>query len=122
MNKELIDLFSMDTMKKIIMTVARVASHVTIEKMHLTKSFLSQSQAYRIYGRGNVQKWIEMGLITPRMSDEDSNRKKILISELEAVLACENIFKYEMERDNKRFEEQRQAGEQNYPGWEKEPY
>lgn len=53
------------------------------------REWLSQNQAYRMYGRGNVKKWIEHGWL-PIYSDGDNARKRILRIDLERCVERNN--------------------------------
>ena len=123
--REPIEELSHETVKKIIMTVARVAAQCTIEKLHLTKTRISLSQAYRAYGRGTVTRWIDEGLIDPQ-SEPNTNKRHIPVSELEALLSCDEIFKHEIELGNMRAKEEREkmiiAKRNNRLGWDRDPY
>lgn len=93
---------SMETLKKVIMTVARVTAHQVIEQLQLTPKFIKLNQAYKLYGRGYVDRWIKQGLITPRFGEIENSRGRICVSELEALASVEDIFTYEHELRNKR--------------------
>lgn len=74
-----------------LIVILRIASRqsagmVQLAKANLTDNF-SKSQAYKIYGRSNVDRWIGEGLIS--LSD-----KKISRSRLEAVAASSNRVTY----------------------------
>lgn len=123
--REPIEELSHETVKKIIMTVAKVAAHCTIENLHLAKTRISLSQAYRAYGRGTVTRWIYEGLIEPQ-TELNTNRRYIPISELEAVLSCDDIFKHEIHLGNMRAREAREkmiiAKRNHRLGWDRDPY
>ncbi|MEH3115734.1 hypothetical protein [Pedobacter terrae] len=60
----------------------------------LLKNQLSLSEAYAIYGRTNVDRWITEKLIATRIGGKGSPRKSILRSELEAVASKSNRISY----------------------------
>lgn len=98
---------SMETLKKVIMTVARVTAHQVIENLQLTPKYIKYNQAYKLYGRSSVDRWIKEGLITPRFWEIDSIRGKICVSELEAIAAVEDVFTYEHELRNRKCAEKK---------------
>lgn len=55
---------------------------------------LSKAEAYRLYGRGNVDRWISEGLISPTITKGESSRKCLNRKKLEAVAASSNRITY----------------------------
>lgn len=49
------------------------------------KPYLKKSEAFRLYGRPNVEKWIDRGWITPRKDGNHSAAWRIDRMELQAV-------------------------------------
>jgi len=59
-------------------------------KLALTRSghlkpYLKKSEAYRLFGRKNVEHWIESGLVKPRKDGDHSATWRLERLELEAV-------------------------------------
>ncbi|PYF74574.1 hypothetical protein [Pedobacter nutrimenti] len=55
---------------------------------------LSKAEAYRLFGRGNVDRWISEGLISPIQSKERGSRKSLDRNKLEAIAAASNRITY----------------------------
>lgn len=55
---------------------------------------LTKAEAYRLYGRGNVDRWISEGLISPVTTKGDHSRKCLDRNILEAVAASSNRITY----------------------------
>ena len=53
------------------------------------RKWVSQAEAYRLFGRTNVKRWIERGQL-PVYSDGDGNRKRVYIADLERVAKKNN--------------------------------
>jgi hypothetical protein len=45
--------------------IAREVTAQTIEALRAPNSIISQNKAYKIFGAGNVRRWIKEGLLTP---------------------------------------------------------
>jgi len=60
----------------------------------LLKNQLSLADAYAIYGRANVDRWITEKLIVTRIGGNGISRKSISRSELEAVAFKSNRISY----------------------------
>lgn len=53
------------------------------------KPYLKKAEAYRLYGRKNIEKWIDDGLITPRKDGNHSASWRIDRVEVELIVkAC----------------------------------
>ncbi len=55
---------------------------------------LSKAEAYRLFGRGNVDRWITEGLISPVICKERPSRKYLDRNRLEAIAASSNRITY----------------------------
>lgn len=55
---------------------------------------LSKADAYRLFGRGNVDRWISEGLIHPTTCNERSSRKCLDRKKLETIAASSNRNTY----------------------------
>lgn len=58
------------------------------------KPYLNKSEAFRLYGRANVSRWILEGLLTPRKDGNDSAAWRLDRVELEAVAKASNRHTY----------------------------
>lgn len=55
---------------------------------------LSKAEAYRFFGRGNVDRWISEGLISPTACNGRSSRKCLDRKKLETIAASSNRITY----------------------------
>lgn len=55
---------------------------------------LTKAEAYRLYGRGNVDRWISESLISATSSKGEISRKCLDRKQLEAVAASSNRITY----------------------------
>ncbi|MGE6221160.1 hypothetical protein ACQKCH_15135 [Nubsella zeaxanthinifaciens] len=58
------------------------------------KEQLCKAEAYRLFGRCNVDRWISEGLISPTNCNERASRKYLDRNKLEAVAATSNRTTY----------------------------
>jgi len=56
------------------------------------KPYLKKSEAFRIYGRANVENWLRNGLLTPRKDGDHSAAWRLGRIELETVSRSIKIF------------------------------
>ena len=45
--------------------IAREVTAQTIEALRVPNNILSQNKAYKMFGAGNVRRWVKEGLLTP---------------------------------------------------------
>lgn len=69
------------------------ASNALLQSGHL-QGQLSKAEAYRLFGRGNVDRWISEKLIDPTHCSERSSRKFLDRKKLEAIAASSNRVTY----------------------------
>lgn len=60
--------------------------HQALRELGLDKQrkWISQAEAYRLFGKTNVKRWVERGQL-PVYSDGDGNRKRLYVADLERV-------------------------------------
>lgn len=58
------------------------------------KAYLKKAEAFRLYGRKNIEHWIDQGLITPRKDGNDSACWRIDRMEAEALDKAHHILKF----------------------------
>jgi len=58
------------------------------------KCQITKAEAYRIYGRGNVDRWVNEGLINPTHCKDNLLKKCLDRTKLEAVAASSNRTTY----------------------------
>lgn len=64
---------------------AEMGAKLALSKTGLIKPYMSKSEAYRIYGRKNIEMWIAEGLITARKDGNQSAPWRIDRIEAEAI-------------------------------------
>lgn len=65
-----------------------------LEKDCNVAAFLTKADAYRLFGRNDVDRWVKEGLITPRLKTAKSSKKYIERKQLERVAAASNRITY----------------------------
>lgn len=68
-------------MEKYIAQMRKALQELGLDKQ---RKWISQAEAYRLFGKTNVKRWIERGQL-PVYSDGDGNRKRVYIADLERV-------------------------------------
>nr|WP_068890397.1 hypothetical protein [Pedobacter panaciterrae] len=58
------------------------------------KPYLTKAQAFREYGRANIEHWIELGLITPRKDGDHSATWRIERIEADTIRCAKEIIIY----------------------------
>lgn len=81
-------------MEKYIAQMRKALQELGIDKQ---RKWVSQAEAYRLFGKTNVKRWIERGQL-PVYSDGDGNRKRVYIADLERV-ASKNNRQYGKDND-----------------------
>lgn len=81
-------------MEKYIAQMRKALQELGIDKQ---RKWISQAEAYRLFGKTNVKRWIERGQL-PVYSDGDGNRKRLYVADLERV-ANKNNRKYGKDDD-----------------------
>lgn len=73
---------------------AELAATATLIKHGTLKPYLSKSDAYRIYSRTNVDRWLKEGLISPIKDGTTSAKWRLDRLELETVSKVSNRPSY----------------------------
>lgn len=82
-------------MEKYIEQMRQALRELGLDKQ---RKWISQAEAYRLFGKTNVKRWVERGQL-PVYSDGDGNRKRLYVADLERV-ANKNNRQYG--KDNNR--------------------
>lgn len=64
---------------------AEMGAKLALSKTGKIKPYLNKSEAFRLYGRKNIEHWIDQGLIISRKDGEHSATWRIDRTEAEAV-------------------------------------
>lgn len=68
-------------------------SEKTLAKLGESRDFMYQNEAFKRYGRRNVEKWRDAKLIRVFKDGEDSYRVRIPIEDLHRVSMSSNIYR-----------------------------
>lgn len=64
---------------------AEMGANLALSSIGKLKPYLTKSDAFRAYGRKNIERWIDQGLITPRKDGNQSAPWRIERIEVEAI-------------------------------------
>lgn len=76
---------TIDQLRRLIEYSAKMGAKVILSKSGEVKPYLKKSEAFKKYGRKNVEHWIREGLITPRKDGNYSAAWRIDLLEIESV-------------------------------------
>jgi len=81
-------------LKIIIQEAAEMGAVIALTKTGKLKPYLKKSEAFRRYGRANVEKWIAQGWITVRKDGDQSDPWRIDRIEVEAIAKSIGLFRF----------------------------
>ncbi len=70
---------------KLLRDAAEMGAKLTLSSLGKIRPYLTKSEAFRSYGRKNIERWIDQGLITPRKDGNQSAPWRIERIEVEAI-------------------------------------
>lgn len=73
---------------------AELGAMTALAKTGVIKPYVKRSDAFRMYGRGTVERWIREGLITPIKDGDASASWRLDRIELEKVASTSNRHTY----------------------------
>lgn len=79
-------------MRDVLKDIAKAGAIQALIETGQLKPFVTKAEAYRLYGRSNVEKWIRNGLITPRGGCGEKWRLER--AEMEAIVASASLAAY----------------------------
>ena len=79
-------------LEKIIKITAELGAVIALIRAGKLKPYLKKSEAFRLYGRSNLEHWIEEGLITPRKDGGQSASWRIDRIELESIVKSRQLL------------------------------
>ncbi|ATP56252.1 hypothetical protein CPT03_07100 [Pedobacter ginsengisoli] len=85
---------SSHTLFLLLQTAAELGAKQSLCKTGKLKPYLSKSQAFREFGRSNIEHWIELGLITPRKDGDHSAAWRIDRIEADTIRHAKEIIIY----------------------------
>jgi hypothetical protein len=84
-----------EVLAEILKEATKNAVEKTLIESSLTSAELSPAAAYRIYGRSNVERWLQEGLIRYQSAGSGKSPRKFLDNQsLEAIAASSNRVTY----------------------------
>jgi hypothetical protein len=87
-------IISQHQLKMIIREAAELGAIQALTKAGKLKPYLKKSEAYRKYGRANIEQWAERGLITIRKDGDYSAGWRIDRMEVEAIVKSIGLLRY----------------------------
>jgi hypothetical protein len=78
----------------IIEQSAEIGAMVALVSTGKLKPYLKKAEAFRLYGRKNIEHWIDQGLITPRKDGDQSACWRVDRLEAEALAKARLILQY----------------------------
>lgn len=73
---------------------AEMGAKSALTKTGHIRPYLKKSEAFRRYGRKNVEYWIGLGLVTPRKDGDHSAAWRIDLMEIESVSKSYEAVRY----------------------------
>jgi hypothetical protein len=80
------------TLILLIQKAAELGARQSLCRIGKLKPYLTKAQAYREYGRSDIESWIESGLITPRKDGDHSASWRIERIEADAIRYAKEIL------------------------------
>jgi hypothetical protein len=74
---------------------AELGAISTLVKTGKLKPFLKKTEAFKLFGRNNVEHWLERGLITKRKDGTHSAAWRLDRLELEIIVRATTLLKYD---------------------------
>jgi hypothetical protein len=87
-------LISTHQLKLIVRESAEMGAIQALIKAGKLKPYLKKSEAFRKYGRANIEQWAERGLITIRKDGDHSAPWRIDRIEVEAIVRSIGLLQY----------------------------
>jgi len=89
-------------LQSMLADAAEIGANIALTKAGLLGATISKSQAYRMYKRGKVDKWIRDGVLEVHKDVGASSSKwRIDRAQIEAIAKSDNRPAYELVRTNK---------------------
>lgn len=81
-------------LSNLLAQAAELGAMTALSKTGVIKPFVKRSDAFRMYGRGTIERWVKEGLITPIKDGEASAAWRLDRVELENVARTSNRHTY----------------------------
>lgn len=76
----------------LIEQAAAMGAELALTRAGKLKPYLKKSEAFRLYGRANIENWVEEGLIAPRKDGDHSACWRIERFEVEAIVKAKFLL------------------------------
>jgi len=81
-------------LEKLLAEAAEMGGRIALSRIGKLRPYMKKAEAYRLYGRRNVENWIAQGLITARKDGGHSASWRIEWLEIESVFKAKNLIRY----------------------------
>ncbi len=81
-------------LRDILTDAAKLGATAALAGAGLLKPYLSKAEAYRLYGRYKVDKWIRMQMVSVNQDLGNNDKGRIDRVEIEAVASSQNLATY----------------------------
>ncbi|MEH3115735.1 hypothetical protein [Pedobacter terrae] len=81
-------------LEKLLEEAAEMGGRVALSRIGKLKPYLKKAEAFRLYGRRNVERWIAKGLVTARKDGSHSASWRIEWLEIESVSKAKALIRY----------------------------
>jgi hypothetical protein len=82
------------TLEKLLAEAAEMGARDALSRIGKLRPYLKKSEAFRLYGRRNVEHWIMEGLVTARKDGGHSASWRIERLEIDAVNKAKNLIRF----------------------------
>lgn len=99
------------TIAKVMRSIAKLTATEMLTMTGGLKAHISKAQAYKMYGRGKVDKWISEGYLS--LSQDElgtSSTMRINRGEIEALAEADDLLSHQISRDNESRAAEKGAG------------
>jgi hypothetical protein len=81
-------------LKLMLQEAAALGAKAALIQTGKIKPYLTKAESFRLYGRKNIEQWINEGLITARKDGDQSASWRIDCIEVEAIIRSTEILKW----------------------------
>lgn len=81
-------------LSELLANAAEIGAKRALSQLGVIRPYLKKSEAFKQFGRANVERWLKEGLITPRKDGVDSAAWRLDRNELESVAKTSNRHTY----------------------------
>lgn len=89
------------TIAKVMRSIAKLTATEMLAMTGGLKPYISKAEAYKMYGRGKVDKWIADGHLSISQDEVGTSSKmRINRGEIESLAEADDLLQFQIERDN----------------------